>query len=195
MQEKIFVRENDRYTVFRMEQTVKVKDFLKDYVDVAKFEALCRACPNYGKRWSCPPFADDPMEIWEKYTDLRLIAHILVPKDGTTCAELLEAHEREKVEMRLWLTEQEKQSEGNLALWAGTCDLCVSCAKAEGKSCRFPEKMFYEDNAISCLPLLHAKHYEHIDTPLYFYYQHCYRYLPHYRLHKLCCSYKRHQNR
>lgn len=37
---------------------------------------------------------------------------------------------------------------------------------------RFPEKMFYEDNAISCLPLLHATHYEHIDTPLYFYYQH-----------------------
>ena len=148
MQEKIFVRENDRYTVFRMEQTVKVEDFLKGYVDVPKFEAFCRACPNYGKRWSCPPFADDPIEIWEKYTDLRLIAHILVPKDGTTCAELLEAHEREKMEMRLWLTEQEKQGEESLALWAGTCDLCVSCAKAEGKSCRFPEKMRHSIEAL-----------------------------------------------
>lgn len=37
---------------------------------------------------------------------------------------------------------------------------------------RFPERMFYEDNAVSALPLLYASRFERVDEPLYFYYQH-----------------------
>lgn len=37
---------------------------------------------------------------------------------------------------------------------------------------RFPEKMFYEDNAIAVLPMLYAKRFERVDECLYFYYQH-----------------------
>ncbi len=36
----------------------------------------------------------------------------------------------------------------------------------------FPEHMFYEDNAISTELLLRAKHYEYVQEPLYYYYQH-----------------------
>ncbi len=36
---------------------------------------------------------------------------------------------------------------------------------------RFPESMFYEDNAISVLPLLYASRFERVPEPLYFYYQ------------------------
>lgn len=42
----------------------------------------------------------------------------------------------------------------------------------EKNNIRFPEKMFYEDNAVGVLPLLYAKHFERVDEPLYFYYQH-----------------------
>lgn len=37
---------------------------------------------------------------------------------------------------------------------------------------RFPEQMFYEDNAVAALPLLYAKRFERVEEPLYFYYQH-----------------------
>ena len=37
---------------------------------------------------------------------------------------------------------------------------------------QFPEHMFYEDNAIANAIVLQAKHFEHIDEPLYAYYQH-----------------------
>ena len=37
---------------------------------------------------------------------------------------------------------------------------------------RFPEKIFYEDNALANTWMLRAKHFEYIDEPLYFYYQH-----------------------
>ncbi len=36
----------------------------------------------------------------------------------------------------------------------------------------FPEHMFYEDNAIGTELLLRAKHYEYVQEPLYYYYQH-----------------------
>lgn len=36
----------------------------------------------------------------------------------------------------------------------------------------FPENIFYEDNAMSPSYLVGAKHYEYIDKPMYFYYQH-----------------------
>ncbi len=39
-------------------------------------------------------------------------------------------------------------------------------------SSRFPEHIFYEDNALAATWVLRAKHFEYIDEPLYFYYQH-----------------------
>lgn len=37
---------------------------------------------------------------------------------------------------------------------------------------RFPEKTFYEDNCASPIWMLHFKHFEKVEEPLYYYYQH-----------------------
>ena len=37
---------------------------------------------------------------------------------------------------------------------------------------RFPEQIFYEDNAVSIRLFMRAKHFEYIKEPLYYYYQH-----------------------
>lgn len=37
---------------------------------------------------------------------------------------------------------------------------------------RFPEHIFYEDNAVGAAVMLQAKHYEYIPEPMYYYYQH-----------------------
>ena len=37
---------------------------------------------------------------------------------------------------------------------------------------RFPEGIFYEDNAIGNSWMLRAKHFEYLQEPLYYYYQH-----------------------
>ena len=41
-----------------------------------------------------------------------------------------------------------------------------------GCSSRFPEGIFYEDNALGNTWMLRAKHFEYIPEPLYYYYQH-----------------------
>ncbi|MBQ9925267.1 MAG: DUF2284 domain-containing protein [Clostridia bacterium] len=148
MKEKTFVREMDGYTVYRMDETVRVDDYLKECVDVPKFEALCRSCPNYGQRWSCPPFAFDPMEIWQKYSRLHLVTHIFEPGKGQTVQGMLEAHRIEKEKMLELLMEMEAEQAGSMALWAGTCDLCPACANAVGKPCRMPDKMWHSIEAL-----------------------------------------------
>lgn len=40
-----------------------------------------------------------------------------------------------------------------------------------GNHIRFPEKMFYEDNAIGVLPLMYAKRFERVPEAMYYYYQ------------------------
>ncbi len=42
----------------------------------------------------------------------------------------------------------------------------------EDNHIRFPEHIFYEDNAVSDALMLHASHYEYLPEPLYAYYQH-----------------------
>ena len=46
----------------------------------------------------------------------------------------------------------------------------IPCSKS--KLDIFPEDIFYEDNAISNTWMLRSKHFEYIQEPLYFYYQH-----------------------
>ena len=45
-------------------------------------------------------------------------------------------------------------------------------AGPDGKIDVFPEDIFYEDNAVSNTWMLRVKHFEYIEEPLYFYYQH-----------------------
>lgn len=42
----------------------------------------------------------------------------------------------------------------------------------EENNLRFPEKTFYEDNCASPIWMLHFTHFEKVDEPLYYYYQH-----------------------
>ncbi len=42
----------------------------------------------------------------------------------------------------------------------------------EAPRLRFPEHIFYEDNAVATALMLRAKHFEYIDEPYYYYYQH-----------------------
>jgi len=60
------------YQITRFTQEIPVKDFLERYVNVEKTLSACLQCPNYGKRWSCPPYDFDPLTLWRKYQTMYL---------------------------------------------------------------------------------------------------------------------------
>ena len=141
------------YTVATLDRTVPLDEFRQGLVDVPQFSGYCRDCPDYGQTWSCPPFGFDPAAVWEKYDAIRLYARKLVfAKDrlfpGERRAFEQEALPRIKADLARELLAMEAETPGSLALFAGKCDLCPVCARAEGQPCRTPDRMRYSIEAL-----------------------------------------------
>ena len=136
-------------TIERLDAVVPVGEYVKVCVDIPKFLGYCKECPNYGNRWSCPPFQKDPMTIWSQYETLRLNAYILPSGPGQDIPAALDNLKTAKDRMMAELLEQELVIPGSFALSAGTCILCGdNCTRPEGKHCRKPEQMRYSIEAL-----------------------------------------------
>ena len=147
------MEEGTLYTCTTLDRTIPLDEFRRDLVDVPRFSGYCQDCPNYGRFWSCPPFGFDPMTLWTRYDALRLYARKLVfTKDRLFPGErrAFEATELPKIKAGLAedLLAMEAEAPGNLALFAGKCDLCPACARTEGKPCRMPERMRWSIEAL-----------------------------------------------
>lgn len=130
------------YSVEALEQEVSVSRYLKECVDVEQFLGYCQACENYGKRWSCPPYAFQPRQLWKQYKRLHLFARILCPSSDETLTGLLKGMRAEKEKLMTELLVLERRKPGALALSAGSCALCGDdCTRPHGARCRHPEKM------------------------------------------------------
>ena len=147
------MEETSLYTAKTLTRTIPMREFVRDLVDVPRFMGYCLDCPNAGRYWSCPPFRFDPAAVWERYDAIRLYARKLVfAKDrlfpGERRAFEQEALPRIKADLARELLAMEAETPGSLALFAGKCDLCPVCARAEGKPCRTPDRMRYSIEAL-----------------------------------------------
>lgn len=134
-----------------------ISDFVKTCVDIPRFLVCCRDCPNYNKRWSCPPYDFSAEAIWNQYTNI-LLFEVKVPisrelQEKTYTHEELNGVSRAilapvKNQMTMDLLALEQQTPGSRALFAGTCELCGICNKEDGESCRHPEQMRYSIEAL-----------------------------------------------
>lgn len=138
-----------QYHIEELTAETTVAEFAREFIHVEKFLQACRQCHNYSTRWTCPPFAFDPMEIWNAYTGLRLYARIL-HADGLNqpLDAALTALKREKRLYRDKLYRWEQATPGSQMLLAGTCDQCEVCEKQQGRPCRQPECLRYSIEAL-----------------------------------------------
>lgn len=141
------------YSCTALETTVPLETFRRSFVDVPRVLGYCRDCPNFGRRWSCPPFAFDPLTLWKGYGAICLYARKLTfSRDRLFPGERRAFEEEElpkvKADMARELLARERSIPGSLALLAGKCDLCSACAREAGQPCRFPERMRYSVEAL-----------------------------------------------
>lgn len=141
-----------RYQIKKLEGGMDIAKYLEDYVDIPTFLECCRACPNYGNLWSCPPYDFDVEAYWRQYAYLKVYAtQIIFEKEDVErtyeSRELKGIMEEtlgaEKARLAEWMEQKEKEHPGSRALSAGSCMLCESCRRGEEKPCRYPEKMRY----------------------------------------------------
>ena len=138
----------------KLQRIIPVADFLRECVDLPRFDKCCKACPNYSKNWSCPPLPIPPMALWAQYETILLqYRRVDVPQDlrkktftqqelGEVALMLLR---EEKRAMLLELLDLEKETSGSMALAAGSCDFCPNgtCMRLQDLPCRHPDKMRY----------------------------------------------------
>lgn len=119
---------------------IPVADFVTRFVDVPKFLLFCESCPNYGKRWSCPPYEFRVPAFWERYEQLSLMAMQVTPQT----AEEKERAAKDgmaflmpyRASLEAALTQKERMKKGSYRLNPGRCVGCGVCARVDGKPCR-----------------------------------------------------------
>ena len=113
-------------------------------------EACKTGCPNYGLKWSCPPFSKVYYKLSERYK----YAYILVfstsmdkyvdIKNKYLAIKAANSTLKSEIEK---LSRKIEEDQDGYALLSGSCRLCKPCNKKLGKPCKKPDKMRYSMEA------------------------------------------------
>lgn len=142
-----------RYQASIITGSCPMPDFIERYVNVKFFQGFCTACRYYGKNWSCTPHDFDVLKFLRSYRAIKLIGvkikidrrttRGLLCKDFQVPPELNTVIDNEKARLTEMLIREERGNPGSRYLFAGQCEICPTCARAEGSPCRFPDRMRY----------------------------------------------------
>jgi len=148
----------------KFQEEISVHEYIEGFVAVEEFLEACKACPNFGRVWSCPPYDFDVLEYWNRFKRFRVIARKIYLDGISTQEEAAVLLASVKDDMSAELYELERQVPESVSLSAGSCGVCrglqeepqteseekpyVSlggscCTRAEGQPCRCQEKMRY----------------------------------------------------
>lgn len=141
------------YTTESFTTSITVKDYMAHYVDIPTFLEYCKACPNYGRLWSCPPYDFDVTAYWRKFQTLDLLAvkinfdsayagHSFAPEELNHIMEQSMKIEKERLSEAL--LKMEKKYTHAVSLSAGACTRCQgTCTRPGQQPCRYPEQLRY----------------------------------------------------
>jgi predicted metal-binding protein len=131
-------------------ETVQV-DCVAEYEDYNKFEKLCKdGCPNYGLKWSCPPYSPKFNEYSDGFTyiticalkmNLEQLSYIKNDYLKVKAANTILKSKVDKV-FGSFVTESTKY------VSTGSCRLCRPCKCKKGESCGHSSKMAYSFEAL-----------------------------------------------
>ena len=131
---------------------VLTKDYIRGYRDEKMFLPFCEQCPQYGKRWSCPPYGFDTSEYISHYKYVFIIGTKISFDEQLrkSCTSQDESNRitREALEgacrvMAKKHLELEKRYPNSLSFVGARCFLCEPepCARLSDEPCRHPDEM------------------------------------------------------
>ena len=105
---------------------LETMETLYQYFKPIEVEGYCKACPNYGRIWSCPPFDFDVKSYLAPFT------HVLIIGVKTTD---FEATRRQFGDILKQVSALSTKLNSLEVLIAGNCYHCEVCTKVEGGTC------------------------------------------------------------
>lgn len=137
------------YTIERTEKTIKVEEYIKDYVNVEEFLQYCKECKNYDSVWSCPSYNFNPEDYWRQFSQLLVVARKIIFGPEVDIPRSYEIMLEVKEDMSKELYEMEKEFPGSVSLSAGSCSMCKDgCTRPSGQPCKHPDLMRYSIESI-----------------------------------------------
>ena len=130
------------YTIEELSTTMTVRVLVERFYRPQKVWMLCKACPNYGRKWGCPPFEYDVVEKILKYNYIELFATRVVFTAATLSPDEREAIMRtEYARIESQLLALERTTGGVASANIGGCERCKErgCTRPNGAPCRHPE--------------------------------------------------------
>lgn len=138
-------------------RSLPVGDWLDGYCFPGKFLDACKACPDYGRVWSCPPGVPETRDLLGGFRTVHVIgvkvcygaqarARALV---SPAAAEIVRQETYGVVKRALLetLLGLERLCPGSATVAAGRCEQCDVCTRVQGLPCRRMERMRYSFSA------------------------------------------------
>lgn len=98
----------------RIKKKVPIETIIGKYLDIERFLLCCKDCPNYGKKYTCPPHAFNVRDFWLGFSELEIWALVLEGNQNYEEAESLLMDE---------LLQLEAQTPGSVCLSAGNAGI------------------------------------------------------------------------
>lgn len=124
---------------------------LRDYCESKKMETACEeGCPNYGNKWSCPPYAKSFLSIEKKYSKAFLLCFSTEMDYYSDVKNMYLAVKAANVTLKVLVERCARNIEectNGYSLLSGSCRLCKPCQCKNRQPCKHPDKMRYSMEA------------------------------------------------
>ncbi len=144
------------------------------YEDKTKFDNLCKTgCPNYSRKWSCPPFAPLFSDLTLKWENLYLV---FLHADLSQFSYITNDYLKVKAANSILKSRADRFVRKMADLYGryistGSCRLCKPCKHKTGMSCAHPDLMGYSFEALGVD--VGQMVYHCFQKPLLWYRRHC----------------------
>lgn len=136
---------------YACEECLVETKYLEKFMNKSYFDKLCEeGCPNYGNKWSCPPYAPDYMKFVKKYEFINVfMLYIELRQFDYIKQEYLKVKAANSIlKSRIDKALRNSMNENEFYISTGSCRLCKSCKKKVGKPCIYPERRTYSFEAL-----------------------------------------------
>lgn len=144
---------------------------IAEFVEKARFDLLCESgCINYGKKWSCPPYAPNYGELAEGFSYLLVVlmyldlAQLFYIKNSYLKVKAANTIMKSRVD-RVLRTCADKYN--GILISTGSCRLCKPCKCKLGQPCAHMDKKAYSFEALGVNVSAMAKEYFNHDLLWY----------------------------
>lgn len=138
------------YTLTARNIIVTTDEFISTCLAIFTQAWNCMVCPDYGQRWSCPPYKMSSLDFWRRHKQIWLWGYVLTPLPDTSLSSLISSSKVEKSRLLDFLLELEAENPGSLAVAPDCCRLCTQCTRPAKKPCQHPDKMRYAMASMGC---------------------------------------------